>query len=216
MRHHQFITWEKMKSLTHVRLFAAPWTVAYQASPSMGFSRQEYWSGVPLPSPGESSQPRDRTQVSHIGGRCFNLWATREDIISSSGCCKLCVRTIWNTRLHMLYHWVTLIIARRPPSHVFEPLSHDEGLGDLRDWSLVTPLIVSRSRIQVCGVIEGSCAKTSTQACSDQWDTHTYSQQQKCHLLALFPWRVYIPIFPCVLETKHIQAGGLKSWKKWL
>ena len=34
-----------------VRLFATPWTAAYQAPPSMGFSRQEYWSGVPLPSP---------------------------------------------------------------------------------------------------------------------------------------------------------------------
>ena len=41
----------KVKSLSHVRLFVTPWTVAYQAPPSMGFSRQEYWSGVPLPSP---------------------------------------------------------------------------------------------------------------------------------------------------------------------
>ena len=40
-----------MKSLSGVRLFAIPWTAAYQAPPSMGFSRQEYWSGVPLPSP---------------------------------------------------------------------------------------------------------------------------------------------------------------------
>ena len=38
----------KMKSLSHVRLLATPWTAAYQAPPSMGFSRQEYWSGVPL------------------------------------------------------------------------------------------------------------------------------------------------------------------------
>ena len=40
-----------MKSLSHVRLFATPRTAAYQAPPSMGFSRQEYWSGVPLPFP---------------------------------------------------------------------------------------------------------------------------------------------------------------------
>ena len=39
----------KVKSLSLVRLFATPWTVANQAPPSMGFSRQEYWSGVPLP-----------------------------------------------------------------------------------------------------------------------------------------------------------------------
>ena len=41
----------KVKSLSRVWLFATPWTAAYQAPPSMGFSRQEYWSGVPLPSP---------------------------------------------------------------------------------------------------------------------------------------------------------------------
>ena len=41
----------KVKSLNCVRLLATPWTAAYQAPPSMGFPRQEYWSGVPLPSP---------------------------------------------------------------------------------------------------------------------------------------------------------------------
>ena len=41
----------KMKLLSRARLLATPWTVAYQAPPSMGFVRQEYWSGVPLPSP---------------------------------------------------------------------------------------------------------------------------------------------------------------------
>ena len=40
-----------LESLSHVWLLATPWTAAYQASPSMGFSRQEYWSGLPLPSP---------------------------------------------------------------------------------------------------------------------------------------------------------------------
>jgi len=40
----------KVKSLSRIRLLVTPWTAAYQAPPSMGFSRQEYWSGVPLPS----------------------------------------------------------------------------------------------------------------------------------------------------------------------
>ena len=44
----------KGKSLSHVQLLAMPWTAAYKALPSMGFSRQEYWSGVPLPSPTNS------------------------------------------------------------------------------------------------------------------------------------------------------------------
>ena len=47
----------KVKSLSRVRLFATPWTVAHQAPPSMGFSRQEYWSGVPCPSPGDLPNP---------------------------------------------------------------------------------------------------------------------------------------------------------------
>ena len=47
----------KVKSLSRVRLFATPWTVAYQAPPSMGFSRQEYWSGLPFPSPRDIPNP---------------------------------------------------------------------------------------------------------------------------------------------------------------
>ena len=52
----------KVKSLSRIWLLATPWTAAYQAPPSMGFSRQEYWSGVPLPSP-------SKEQV------CFNYMA---------------------------------------------------------------------------------------------------------------------------------------------
>ena len=48
-----------MKSLSRVRLLATPWTAAFQAPPSMGFSRQEYWSGVPLPSPHGLYSPRN-------------------------------------------------------------------------------------------------------------------------------------------------------------
>ena len=88
----------KVKLHSHIWLLATPWTAVYQASPSMRFYRQEYWSGVPLPSPCDcmvhgilqairlewvaipfsrgSSQPRDRTQVSHIAGRFFTSWAT--------------------------------------------------------------------------------------------------------------------------------------------
>ena len=46
-----------MKFLSRVRFFATPWTVAYQAPLSMGFSRQEYWSGLPFPSPGDRPNP---------------------------------------------------------------------------------------------------------------------------------------------------------------
>ena len=47
----------KVKSLSRVQLFVTPWIVAYQAPPSMGFSKQEYWSGFPFPSPGDLPKP---------------------------------------------------------------------------------------------------------------------------------------------------------------
>ena len=47
----------KVKSLSHAGLFLSPWTVAYHTPPSMGFSRQEYWSGLPFPSPEDLPDP---------------------------------------------------------------------------------------------------------------------------------------------------------------
>ena len=47
----------KVKLFSHVQLFVTPWTVTYQAPWSMGFSRQEYWSGLPFPSPGDLPNP---------------------------------------------------------------------------------------------------------------------------------------------------------------
>ena len=62
----------KVKSLSRVQLLETPWTAAYQAPPSMGFSRQEYWSGVPLPSPRGAYT---HTQI------CIQGWCTKwEDL----------------------------------------------------------------------------------------------------------------------------------------
>ena len=55
------------KSPLSIRLFVTPWTVAHQAPLSMGFSRQEHWSGLPFP----SSPPRDRNGLSYI---CIGRW----------------------------------------------------------------------------------------------------------------------------------------------
>ena len=57
----------KVKSLSHVRLLVTPWSAAYQAPLSMGFSRQEYWSGVPLPSPVEDTQQGKKAQMAEFG-----------------------------------------------------------------------------------------------------------------------------------------------------
>ena len=68
----------KVKLLSRVRLCAIPWTAAYQAPPSMGFSRQEYWSGVPLPSlillPRYSELPQLFKCVDKMEG---SLWSSR-------------------------------------------------------------------------------------------------------------------------------------------
>ena len=64
----------KVKSLSRVRLFATPWTVAYQASPSMGFSRQEYWSGLPFPSPGDLPNPGSEFKNHFPCLLLFDLW----------------------------------------------------------------------------------------------------------------------------------------------
>ena len=71
----------KVKSLSRVRLFATSWTVAHQAPPSMGFSRQEYWSGVPLPSPEGYSQEAINLGLSLV--KYPSLW------YSKPGECKL-------------------------------------------------------------------------------------------------------------------------------
>ena len=47
----------KVKSLSRIQLFATPWTVTHQAPPSMGFSRQEYWNGLPFPFPEDLPGP---------------------------------------------------------------------------------------------------------------------------------------------------------------
>ena len=64
--------------LSSVRLFVIPWTVAHQAPISMGIFQARILEWVAMPSSRGSSWPRDGTQVSHIAGRFFTVWATRE------------------------------------------------------------------------------------------------------------------------------------------
>ena len=61
-----------------VQLFVTPWTVAYQAPPSMEFSRQEYWSGLPFPSPGHLPDPG--IELRTAAGRQIFLFTTEDQI----------------------------------------------------------------------------------------------------------------------------------------
>ena len=58
--------------LSHVPLFATQWTVAHQAPLSMGFSRQEYWSGLPFPSPGDLPNPGIKPKSAALQAEAFN------------------------------------------------------------------------------------------------------------------------------------------------
>ena len=67
-----------MTMVSHVQLFETLWTVAGQAPLSMGFSRQEYWSGMPCPPPGDLPQPQIKPEPSEVAGRFFNTTVTWE------------------------------------------------------------------------------------------------------------------------------------------
>ena len=69
-----------LSRFSHVQLFATLWTVAHQASLSMGFSRQEYWSGLPCPPPGDLPDPGIETSLMSLAlaGRSFTTSATWE------------------------------------------------------------------------------------------------------------------------------------------
>ena len=64
-----------VQSLSCVRLFATPWTVTHQAPLSMGFSRQEYWSGLPFPSPGDLFHPGIKCKTCLLCLLCWQVYS---------------------------------------------------------------------------------------------------------------------------------------------
>ena len=67
-----------VESLSRVRLFVTPWTVAHQAPLSMGFPREEHWSGLPFPSPGDLTDPGIEPASPALAGRFFPTEAPGE------------------------------------------------------------------------------------------------------------------------------------------
>ena len=110
----------KVKSLSRVRPFATPWTVAHQAPLFMEFSRQEHWSGLYSFLQG-SSWPRDWTRISRIGGRCFNLLAAREALVVT------CNLQVTDKKIHIFLHKWCLGIT--PLTFHFEPFFSLRWLG---------------------------------------------------------------------------------------
>ena len=97
----------KVNSLSRVQLFATPWTAAYQAPPSMGFSRQEYWSGVPLPS------------NSVVFLYFFALISEEGFLISSCYSFELCIQMLLSFLFSFDFHFFlfTAICKASPDSH---------------------------------------------------------------------------------------------------
>ena len=115
------------KSLSHVRLFVTPWTVARQAPLSMGFSRQEHWSGLPCPPPGDLPKPgTEPTSLSLLHWQSGSL-----PLAPLGSTCYLPKLVTW-ARLHFIHH------------HLFQT-SHSAGQPHERHVPLEPSLAVSFS-----------------------------------------------------------------------
>ena len=97
----------KVKSLSRAQLFATQWTVAYFSA--HGIFQARVLECVAISFSRGSSRPRDQTQVSHVAGRCFTLWVTREvERKGKNEYIRVCLRSItFSRKLHMKY-WLPL------------------------------------------------------------------------------------------------------------
>ena len=96
----------KVKSLSRIRLLATPWTAAYQAPPSMGFSRQEYWSGVPLPSPThviENRKLKQQDTITHLLEKPMTGTQTMPNARGGEGQQELSFIADGNAKWHSLF-----------------------------------------------------------------------------------------------------------------
>ena len=102
-----------LSCFSHVWLFATPWTVAHQSSLSMGFPRQEYWSGLQFPSSRGSSPPRDQTWVFYVSW--IGRWIL--DLLGSPvlGCSNEACRILvpWPETIH----WKHGVLTTGPPGN---------------------------------------------------------------------------------------------------
>ena len=98
-----------MKSLSHVQLFATPWTVAHQVPPSRKFSKQEYWNGWPFPSPGELPDPRIKP-----GSLALQAGALPSEPTGKPKLCKPMLISLGTRRLHSTW-WAMLFIQWATP-----------------------------------------------------------------------------------------------------
>ena len=155
----------KVKSLSHVQLFETPWTAAHQASPSIGFFRQEYWSGVPLPSPkGFGNQAFSRCNTSNDqqgeptpwGILAWPLWSSLSKSPAGSSLLAVVDSTlVWPRQV--LGFFVSLRAVHPQPPHLSSPCLCPQ-------HPLLLPLLVIRSWASVSTSLSlrPLCAKVGT------------------------------------------------------
>ena len=161
-----------MKSLSRVRLFTTPWTAAHQAPPSMGFFRQEYWSGVPLPSlRGFGNQAFSRCNTSNDqqgeltpwGIPAWTLWSASLKSPAGSSLLAVVDSTLVWPRL-VLGFFVSLRAVHSQPPHLSSPCLCPQ-------HPLLLPLLVIRPWASVLTSLSlrPLCAKvrTITSGCED-------------------------------------------------
>ena len=113
---------KKVKLLSRVPHFASPWSVTYQTPQSMGFSRQEYWSGLPFPSPGDLPNPRIKPRSPAMQTALTYSFPNLEPVrcsMSSSNCCFLtCIqvsqetgKVVWYS--HLFKNFPQFIVIHR-------------------------------------------------------------------------------------------------------
>ena len=103
--------------LSCVRLFVTPWTVAHQDPRSMGFSRQEYWSGLPLPPPGDLPDPRTEAMYAALAGRLFTTEAPgKPHSVIKFSCFKVLFKILHPAKPS----WIPLEHSWKMKAHTYE------------------------------------------------------------------------------------------------
>ena len=133
----------KVKSFSHVQLFVTPWTVAHQDPLSMGFSRQEYWSGLPFPSPGDLPDPGIEPRSPTLQSDALTSeppGKPRKAMTNLNSILKIRDITLV-TKVHPIKAIVFLVVMYECESHIWMwELGHKESWA-LKNWCFQTVVL---------------------------------------------------------------------------
>ena len=146
-------------SVPQLCLFVTPWTIAHQAPPSMGFYRQEYWSGLPHTPPGDRPSPGIEPRSLCIAGLFFTLWATR--------------KTHGRSPLTILFSWLNISRSCWPGSlleALAQPCSYNSLTRDAENLVVLKFMFISPKSKSDSWTVRRAQQVGHTQAC-DCWQS---------------------------------------------